>query len=193
MSPGRPRFIVFEGLDGTGKSTLAARVAQALHARLISTPPRELRPVRSAIDDAFSSAPAASQLFYASTVLLASEQARELVAAGFDVVCDRYWLTTRAYDALRPGHLDLRALEPRLLPADVTVLVETDEGERHRRLALRGATAADRKALDSGALLARRYRELLSGPLAGCVVSVDTTSRTEDDCARELAALLERL
>lgn len=46
----RGRAVVIEGLDGTGKSTLAASLAGALGARLARCPPESLRSIRPIFD-----------------------------------------------------------------------------------------------------------------------------------------------
>ena len=81
----RPALIVLEGLDATGKSTIARSLAQSLDAELMSTPPSELRGVRTYVDDLYEANGLASQLFYASTVAFASDRARALMAKGRSV------------------------------------------------------------------------------------------------------------
>lgn len=177
-----PLYVVCEGLDGTGKSTAAKGLAKALGAVLLRTPPDALEAVRPTIDACYAEDGLASQLFYASSVVHVSNEVRRLLAEGRSVVVDRYWLSTRVYDALRPGAADLSLLESRLVPAHATILFETEEGERQRRLLARGATAADLRTLTCGWTLVRRYRETLAHPIAGRSLVLDTTSRTPEEC-----------
>ncbi len=122
----RAPFIVVEGLDGTGKSTLAAHLAERLGATLLRTPATELSTVRPVVDEAFAQSPVAAQLFYGATVVLASDRARTLLAQGTPVVIDRYWLSTVVYAACRDAHIDLSPVEPVLLRPDLTVFVDAD-------------------------------------------------------------------
>jgi dTMP kinase len=188
------QMLVLEGLDGAGKSTLGTRVARRLGAVLLSTPPAELRSQRGAIDTAYSACGLASQLFYASTVALVSQQAHTLIHAGHDVVIDRYWLSTLAYDTLRPGAVDLRAVEAQLHPADLTVLVEVDEAERRRRIQERGlVTAGDLQSLRASRRLRRAFRDGLRHAVAGRPLVLDVTDldveASTDRVCRELRSL----
>lgn len=84
------RFIVLEGLDGVGKSTLTAGLAQHLRAALWKPPGEELSSVRAVIDQELSRDPLSGPLFYAATIAEASVKIRAELARGRDVVCDRY-------------------------------------------------------------------------------------------------------
>jgi len=176
------RLIVLEGLDGVGKSTLARGLADALGAAFMRTPPEALRPVRQQVDQALAPHPGAEQLFYAAAVLKASEEAAELIASGQDVVMDRYWLTTRVYSGLRSQALELPEVERRLLPADVTLLLDLDESERRRRMAERGINANDRRTLqgDASRRIQNAYREDLQRPVAGQGMVLDITGLSPD-------------
>jgi thymidylate kinase len=186
MDGSRSWFVVVEGNDATGKSTLVSLLAERLDAVALSTPPAALKPVRATVDAAYDGDGLARQLFYASTVAWVSGEARRLLAAGRSVVVDRYWLSTRVYDAFRPGVVDLSALEPRLLPADVTVLLETAEEERRRRLFVRGASPADRRGLAHSGEINEGFRRALASPLAGAALVVDTTRTGPTECARRV-------
>jgi dTMP kinase len=96
-SPGRPRrgrFIVFEGVDGVGKSTQAARLAARLGAVLTREPGSTalgvqlrallLDPAVEIGDRAEALLMAADRAQHAATVLAPA------LAEGRDVVCDRY-------------------------------------------------------------------------------------------------------
>lgn len=184
------RLIVIEGNDATGKTTLAGRLAEALDARLLSTPPAGLKPLRQAVEREYDGCGLAHQLFYASTVAFVSEMARRLVTQGRHVVVDRYWLSTLVYDALRPGAVDLAAVGAGLLAADHTVLLETAEPERRRRLAVRGMSIGDRRGLPHALRLNRAFRAALGHPLAGRPLVLDTTACPPELCvARVLDAL----
>jgi thymidylate kinase len=180
MSAG-PRLIVIEGLDATGKTTLARRLGEELRAVVLATPASELADIRARIEGACNGSGLAAQLFYASAVAAASERARLELAAGRSVVVDRYWLSTRVHDALRTGAVDLAAVERALAPAAVTVLLETEERERLARLKTRGATAADRRATEHASFLRAAYRRLIAAPVAGAALVLDNTLFTPDE------------
>jgi dTMP kinase len=103
----RGRFIVVEGIDGSGKSTVAARVAEEL-ARRGRKVLRTREPggtllgekIRALLLDAANSEMAPFTelfLFMASRAQLVDELIRPSLRRGIDVVCDRYYYSTAAY------------------------------------------------------------------------------------------------
>jgi len=63
----RGRIIALEGLDGCGKSTLAADLADRFGAVALTTPDASMRPLRDLVDRA--PAGPAKWVFYALTVI----------------------------------------------------------------------------------------------------------------------------
>lgn len=141
-------FIVLEGLDGVGKTTLARALAQSLGGVLLDTPGASLRLLRREILDGLGPHQTARCLFYAATVLVVGTEARRIADAGTPVVVDRYWLSTRAYALARGVTMGFDDIESTVPRTDVTVLLTLDEVERCRRLEVRGPTAADRETMD---------------------------------------------
>lgn len=190
----RGRLIAVEGLDGTGKTTLSRALASALGARWTTTPGPGLRGVRGTLEAAFVGVPRARSVFYASTVLAVSERVDVHLASGRDLVVDRYWLSTWAYGQLGAEPPPLDALEAVVRPADVTVFVDAADEVRATRIERRGASSLDIATLDVDA--SRRLREAyargLSRPVAGTVLTIDTTHRSPVDAlvvtSRALAA-----
>lgn len=183
-------IIALEGLDGTGKSTLARALAQRLGAVHLSTPGGRLADARRCFD---GGDPLAEQLFYAASVLQVAAEARRITAAGRDVVIDRYWLSTVVNAPLRGRALALDEVERAVTAADVTFVLELDEPLRRRRLGERGANAHDRVTLEPGvaAALQQAYREGLEREVAGFGSVFDVTDLTvaqaADWLAREVA------
>ena len=103
----RGRFIVVEGIDGSGKSTMAQHIADELRRR--NRPVLRTREpggtaiseqIRALLLDAKNSAMvpwAELFLFMASRAQLVDEVIRPTLAKGTDVVCDRYYYSTAAY------------------------------------------------------------------------------------------------
>jgi len=98
----RGRFIVFEGIDGCGKTTHAKRLAEQLRAEFTSEPfyEEEIRRILREEQDAYSHAEELAELFiedrkehlirFIYPIVLLKER---------DVVCDRYDLSTIAYQS----------------------------------------------------------------------------------------------
>ena len=103
----RGRFIVVEGIDGSGKSTVAARVADELTRRgrkVLRTREPGGTPlsekIRALLLDAKNSemVPFTELFLYmASRAQLVDEVIRPSLREGVDVVCDRYYYSTAAY------------------------------------------------------------------------------------------------
>lgn len=174
----RPVFIALEGMDGTGKSTLARALAEALDATLLRTPAEALATVRPIIDAAVAPSAVATQLFYASTVALASEEAGAILATGRSVIVDRYWASTVAYAACRASQVDLGNVARALREPDLTVYLSADEGVRTRRLARRGMSLADRDSIVQRAALRAAYERALESFPGRRLVRLDASDRS---------------
>jgi dTMP kinase len=90
-------FIVIEGLDGVGKSTIAKALAAEIDAVILTTPGDKFSRIRNELELIYKDSPQARQLFYMSTVVTAANDVRELIAKGKNVIVDRYWLSTQVY------------------------------------------------------------------------------------------------
>jgi dTMP kinase len=105
MAPGR--LITIEGLDGAGKSTLAASLAERLHARLLREPGGVdlSERLRSLLKDPalHVGAPAEALLYAAARAQLVEEQVRPLLESGVTVVLDRFVDSSLAYQGAARG------------------------------------------------------------------------------------------
>ncbi|MBD8528384.1 MULTISPECIES: AAA family ATPase [unclassified Massilia] len=190
-------FVVFEGLDGTGKSTCAQALAQRIGARYMTTPAPELRQLRQKVLDSFSGSQEAAQLFYLSTVFAASAEVRGLLDQGIPVVMDRYFLSTQVYACFRGSRLALDDAASALVHATLTVCLHAPLAMRRERLRRRGSTPSDEETLSPVAdrQLREGYRTRSSLPVAGTwfdYPGLASPSRVVDAVVRRLAALAER-
>lgn len=143
------KFIVIEGLDATGKSTLVEKLAERLDATLLQCPPRLEAPdlsdtdLRSYFDDR---PPAQRRAYYRAANLIASEQA-EIALQNGHVVMDRYWTSTVAFAALDDdSDLDREwqgRYPPELRKPDSVILLTVDEENRTKRMHGRGEPVTD--------------------------------------------------
>ncbi len=157
----RGKFITFEGLDGTGKSTqmrkLAAVVRAAGHTVVETREPggtltgEKIRKVLLDSGTAGLSPLAEMALMFASRAQHIAEVIEPALAAGGVVLCDRFTDSTEAYQGYgrKLGSAAVRELHRVLcgnLQPDLTILLDSDAGasvSRARRRNKRTAKAAN--------------------------------------------------
>jgi len=189
----RPLFVAVEGMDGTGKSTLVAALAASLGAVALRTPVDALASLRAPIDECLAPSPVATQLFYAATVVLASQQAREARDGGRMVFIDRYWASTVAYAACRATQVDLAVLSSTLLEPDLTLYLTVDEDVRAARLARRAMTPADVASLAQREVLRQAYEGALARFPGRRLVRFDTSARSPKRCVADARRIVSSM
>ncbi|NXX94029.1 CMPK2 kinase, partial [Centropus bengalensis] len=158
--------IVLEGLDATGKTTVAGSVKDALNAVLLRSPPACISQWRAIFDE--EPAPIRRAFYAAGNYILASEIARASTQA--PVIIDRYWHSTAAYTIateikgkvqdLPPAHDEVYQWPEDLLKPDLVLLLTVDPEERARRLRHRGLEKTKEEAeLESNSLFRQRVEE----------------------------------
>ncbi|QJD57606.1 deoxynucleoside kinase [Pseudomonas sp. gcc21] len=179
------RFIVLEGLDGVGKSTLARVLASRLDAQFMSTPGDSFKDIRGLAIAAFGDDQLAKALFYTATVSCEGRKAHMTVNQGRSVVMDRYWASTVAYAKARGVAADLDAIGPHLVSPDIIVLITLDETTRLARLAQRGMTAEDLETISES------FKQTVLQELeARTTISVDITDLNQASAAEKVASAI---
>jgi dTMP kinase len=168
VAPGR--LITVEGVDGAGKTTLATALASALPAELLREPGGvELSErIRALVTDpALAIDPRAEALLYAAArAQLVAERLEPLLAAGTDVVLDRFTDSSLAYQGGARGlGFDaigrLNAFATRGLAPDRTLLLRLAPETALARTAGRGrADRLEREGLAFYAAIAAAYDAL---------------------------------
>jgi dTMP kinase len=199
------RFIVVEGIDGSGKSTVAARVVDDLTRRgrkVLRTREPGGTPlgekIRALLLDAGNSemVPFTELFLYmASRAQLVDEVIRPSLRKGIDVVCDRYYYSTAAYQgaAGRVGIPVVLAVAEKIAKferPDLVALLDVDpavarrrEGIRNDRVESKGL--AYQKRVRAGFLrLARRDRSR---------VRVIDAGRPADDVFEDVRKAVDRV
>ena len=190
------KFVVIEGLDATGKSTLVQRLAACLNATPLKSPPRLEAPeflkadLRSHFDNR---PPMQRRAYYRAACLIASEQAEIALQKGH-VVMDRYWTSTVAFSAL-DDEVDIARewqgrYPPELREPDAVILLTVDEENRAKRMSGRGEPVTSEEQ-HLAADVVRREAVLQTYRTFG-PIEIDT-SHLEPDAVLEkvLAALRE--
>ncbi|MGB2742811.1 MAG: dTMP kinase [Cognaticolwellia sp.] len=188
-------FIVIEGLDGVGKSTITKALAIEIDAVILATPGAKFNNIRSELELIYKDNHQARQLFYMSTVVNISEQARELINKGKNVIVDRYWLSTQVYHQWKSEnhHFGLADVENSLLVPDVTLYLQLPLEQRKQRLLSRkNNTTEDNltliEAIDIE--LNNLYLQYSATSITGKWVKVDT-SKTIDEIVNNICKELK--
>lgn len=186
-----PVFIAFEGLDGSGKTTLARRTAEELGAAFMTTPSEDVRRYRDDLMTSLGGCQEAAQLFYLATVFAAAREIEAHLKGGRSVVLDRYFLSTQAYAAFRGSALDLDHLAALLVPADLTVFVDAPLAVRIERLSQRGASAADRETMvpAADARLRAEHVARFGLPVVGELAALDSSAQTIEELVARITAM----
>ena len=175
---GQGRFVVLEGPEGTGKSSVAARLAERLRlAGIASVTVREPggTPVaeaarRALLEDHPASPVAELFLFLAARADVVASVIRPALAEGKLVLADRYELSTEAYQAVGRGldagfvHAANAAATGGLKP-DLTLVFDLPDGVGRQRQLAAGKTGdrLDREAEEFHRRVAAFYRAV-QGP-----------------------------
>lgn len=197
-------FLVFEGVEGAGKSTHAARLARGLEERGIpcrlvrepggTEPGERIREI--VLDRGLRLTPESELLLMlAARAQFVREVVEPALSRGEVVLADRYELSTFAYQGLARGlGLDavrsLNAFATGGLRPDLTLLLLIDLEESRRR---RTGETPDRLEQEEGSFhdrVHRAYRRLAEEETG--VVAVDAHGSREEVEARILEELADR-
>jgi len=130
-------FIVIEGLDGTGKSTIAQHLSKELRGFNYKTPPAPFNLFRNIIDKSQNTV--TRFLYYLDSVLYASFEIEKLLEKNH-VICDRYYISTLAYHyAIDPElrHYRFERVLDRVIKPDFTFFLKANYHTRIQRMCQR--------------------------------------------------------
>ena len=197
----RGRFITFEGIDGSGKTTIARRVVEALrqsgYRSVLTTEPTDSwlgRAVKKSYDDDVG--PLAETFLFLADRARHTTDIRKWLEAGAIVVSDRYADSMYAYQGARLEALlsdPMRWLQhvsaPAIVEPDLTILLDISPALGLRRIAgrRRKVRFETRRFLER---VAANYRRLAK---ARRFVSIDGSGSADDVTGRALAAISRRL
>lgn len=143
------KFIVLEGIDGSGKTTLcdvlAAYLREKGHEVQVTQEPTHDE-IGSLIRDNFvkNISQKAEALLFTADRAVHTERIARWIGAGIDVICDRYFASTVAYQSasLNGVSLDkdwlLDLNEPVVMEPDVTFLLDINPEKGMERVCTRG-------------------------------------------------------
>jgi dTMP kinase len=196
-------FITFEGVDGSGKTTQVALLADSLRGEgrdVVATREPGGTPagerIRELLLEGGEIAPwTEAALFAAARAQLVDEVIRPALARGADVICDRYIDSSLAYQGIARGLGVERVLELNLLatsgllPDRTFFLAISPEDTTGRKNA--EPDRIEREGDEFAAIVDQGYREL-AAIFAKRVVTIDATMPASD-ISREVRGQLRDL
>ena len=195
MSARSGQLIVLEGIDGSGTTTQAARLATSLREAgqaVVSTREPSDGPIGMVLRQALTrrlvglSDRMLALLFAADRLDHLASVVEPALAEGKVVVSDRYVLSSLAYQGMRLPLRWVEALNAAARPADLTLYLEVDPRTAARRRHGRGGAAELFDADDVQRSVARAYaRVVRKHARAQRVVRVDGRA-APDEVAREI-------
>jgi thymidylate kinase len=124
------KFIVLEGISGSGKTELGKLLAQQISGQYYTTPPEAFRSSRKEVDEKVTLE--SRFWFYLASVVQASDEISKILKMQ-SVVCDKYILSTVCYHKAMGVDIQIpqwvKFIEP-----DHTFLVYCDNHTRLKRL-----------------------------------------------------------
>jgi thymidylate kinase len=170
-------FIAIEGIDCSGKTTITKLIAKTTDFIPYKTPPKNIIQKRDEMDGQAS--PIEHYRFYLGGIDTASKEIWDLLAAGNNVVCDRYWLTTYVYHLVMGVSIDINDFSAITKP-DLTVLLLVSNDIQAKRFLERGMSIGDRRMANRQHELAREYKKALSKfDIPQLIINTDYDSPTE--------------
>jgi len=209
-SPGRGRFITFEGGEGSGKSTQINRLSERLeaaHLHAVVTREPGGSPGAEIIRHLVLSGMGKLLGAEAETLLFAAardDHVRSVIlpalAQGTWVLCDRFYDSTRAYQS-RVGHVAPALVNAMTrvtigdLKPDLTIILDVPVEVGLKRAALRrGSGAADRfesEDVKFHQALRDAYREIANAEPERCIV-IDANADVDTVAGKVWTALRDR-
>ena len=174
-------FIVIEGMDGVGKTTITKLLARDLNAITYKIPSSELNGIRDTIDN---SNKYARFFYYLSSTYHASQNIKSAIKVGKSVVCDRYYPTTlSAYDDEVISLINSEPIIDKLYKPDFCFLLTVSEEERIKRLNKRGYLSNDDiESIDNPSSREAQMSKYYQMDM----IRIDTTGKTEKSIVDEI-------
>lgn len=203
----RGRFIVLEGLDGAGTTTQVDRIAAALRAQgydVVCTRQPSDGPIGNQLRMALSgrlglphgrgplTEDTLALLFAADRLDHLASVVEPALQKGQIVLCDRYVLSSLAYQGSALPMAWVDAINGRAMKPDLTLFLEVDVGVAARRRSARGGDAELFEKDERQVKIARQYREAIRRRIPReRIARLDGSASVEEVTARCLEAIAE--
>lgn len=192
------KFIVFEGIDGAGKSTQIAKLAQSLSARgrevLITAEPTDGvtgKMLRAALSGKEQRTPYEMAALFVLDRIYHNKEIAAALAAGKDVICDRYYYSSLAYqgsicDFEWVRHMNYECAEIR--HPDLCVFLDLSPKVALSRIAARGEAKEIYEKEETLTLFRNTFFKVFSA-LGDKVAIVDASGTADEVAAGVLGAV----
>ena len=139
-------FIVFEGIDGSGKSSAIERLRESLESsgrKVMVTVEPTLGAIGKLVAETDGLTPEAEALLFTADRAEHTKQIRAWMDDGYTVISDRYFASTLAYQSAAGMDIGwLKAINSKVIvQPDVTILMDIDPEISLERVNRRGETS----------------------------------------------------
>lgn len=187
------KFVVFEGIDGSGKTTVAKRLALDLGGWFTAEPTDGRLGTMLRSGELGAIPPAAEALLFAADRAIHTAQISERLGSGQNVICDRYFGSTVAYQSAAADRADwewLCTMQKRAVIApDAVVLLDIDPEISMERVGSRGEERSRFEKLDYQRRVRAAYLRLAEE--YGYIV-IDASGTVEDVYGKTVCELKKR-
>lgn len=188
-----PIFIVLEGIDGSGKTSAISKVKEHLeslgHKVMIT-----MEPTKGAIGNLVAGTddltPESEALLFTADRACHTKEISGWLEEGYDVVCDRYYASTLAYQSASGLDRDwLYSINSKvIMEPDVHILLDIDPEVSLARVDKRGEKVSRFEKLDYLRKVRAAYLEIAES----YDLTVLDASRSKDDVLKDIIDMIDR-
>ncbi len=188
-----PIFIVLEGIDGSGKTSAISKVKEHLeslgHKVMIT-----MEPTKGAIGNLVAGTddltPESEALLFTADRACHTKEISGWLEEGYDVVCDRYYASTLAYQSASGLDRDwLYSINSKvIMEPDVHILLDIDPEVSLARVDKRGEKVSRFERLDYLRKVRAAYLEIAES----YDLTVLDASRSKDDVLKDIIDMIDR-
>lgn len=192
-------FIVLEGIDGSGKTTLARGLKSQLESvkgwEVVLTAEPTAGPVGSLLREERIDSPRAEAMLFIADRACHTDEIRKLTEEGKTVICDRYYASTLAYQSASGSgpvldyDLLVRMNESVTMEPDITMLLDIDPEVSGGRVDSRGEQKSKFERLEYQKRVRDNYLRIAK-ERGFCVL--DASKSPEMLCSEAMKLIMEK-